>query len=147
MWSSESTAGLRTKPTGTAEEEAPQNGGNDLKRRENHGRAEDGNYPRTSSYYQKPSLGTLISSERHNVCDVTPKLFFIIPPDVFFPRQDEEKLLTAVEEGQNQLLELKNQLLSKKNQVAAARAKLEQKTQRLQDINRLRLSGSYNECV
>lgn len=50
--------------------------------------------------------------------------------------QDEEKLLTAVEEGQNKLLELKNQLLSKKSQVAAAKAELDQKTQSVQEINR-----------
>ncbi|XP_070763568.1 structural maintenance of chromosomes protein 1B [Enoplosus armatus] len=51
-------------------------------------------------------------------------------------RKDEEKLLAAVEEGQNKLLELKNQLLSKKSQVAAAKAELDQKTQSLQVINK-----------
>ncbi|KAM6937011.1 structural maintenance of chromosomes protein 1B [Xenentodon cancila] len=51
-------------------------------------------------------------------------------------REDEAKLLEAVEEGQNKLLELKNQLLSKKSQVAAAKAELGQKTQTLQDINK-----------
>ncbi|XP_045892216.1 structural maintenance of chromosomes protein 1B [Micropterus dolomieu] len=51
-------------------------------------------------------------------------------------RKDEEKLLSAVEEGQNKQLELKNQLLSKKSQVAAAKAELDQKTQSLQAINK-----------
>lgn len=56
--------------------------------------------------------------------------------DYLFARQDEEKLLLAVEDCQNKLLELKNQLLSKKSQVAAAKAKLDQKTQSLQEINK-----------
>ncbi|XP_059191637.1 structural maintenance of chromosomes protein 1B [Centropristis striata] len=51
-------------------------------------------------------------------------------------RKDEEKLLVAVEEGQNKLLELQNQLLSKKSQVAAAKAELDQKILNLQEINK-----------
>ncbi|XP_071347064.1 structural maintenance of chromosomes protein 1B isoform X2 [Trachinotus anak] len=50
--------------------------------------------------------------------------------------KDEEKLLVAVEEGQNKLLELTNQLLSKKSLVAAAKAELDQKTQSLREINK-----------
>jgi len=53
-----------------------------------------------------------------------------------FPLQDEKKLLEAVREGENKLLELKNQLLSKKSQVAAVKAELDQKTQTLQDIDK-----------
>lgn len=59
-----------------------------------------------------------------------------IQSDVSVPTQDEEKLLTAVEESQNKLLELKNLLLSKKSQVAAAKAELDQKTQSVQEINK-----------
>ncbi|TKS73919.1 Structural maintenance of chromosomes protein 1B [Collichthys lucidus] len=51
-------------------------------------------------------------------------------------RKDEHMLLTAVEEGQNKLLELKNQLLSKNSQVAAAKVELDQKTQSIQEINK-----------
>ncbi|KAM7002632.1 structural maintenance of chromosomes protein 1B [Tautogolabrus adspersus] len=51
-------------------------------------------------------------------------------------RKDEERLLVAVEEGQNKLLELKNQLLSKKSQVSDVKAELDQKTQSLQQINK-----------
>ncbi|KAM9352307.1 structural maintenance of chromosomes protein 1B [Symphorus nematophorus] len=51
-------------------------------------------------------------------------------------REDEERLLVLVEEGQNKLLELKNQLLSKKSQVATAKAELDQKTQSIQEINK-----------
>ncbi|XP_054476099.1 structural maintenance of chromosomes protein 1B [Anoplopoma fimbria] len=51
-------------------------------------------------------------------------------------REDEEKLLSAVEEGQKKLLELNNQLLSKKSQVAAAKAEQDQKTQSLKEINK-----------
>uniref|UniRef100_UPI0037E7EC47 structural maintenance of chromosomes protein 1B n=1 Tax=Semicossyphus pulcher TaxID=241346 RepID=UPI0037E7EC47 len=51
-------------------------------------------------------------------------------------RKDEGKLLAAVEESQNKLLELKNQLLTKKSQVSAAKAELDQKTQSLQAINK-----------
>ncbi|XP_073327965.1 structural maintenance of chromosomes protein 1B [Pagrus major] len=51
-------------------------------------------------------------------------------------RRDEEKLLVAVEEGQNKLLELQNQLLSKKSQVVTAKAELDQKTQTVQEINK-----------
>uniref|UniRef100_A0A665WP19 Structural maintenance of chromosomes protein n=1 Tax=Echeneis naucrates TaxID=173247 RepID=A0A665WP19_ECHNA len=50
-------------------------------------------------------------------------------------RQDEQKLLVAVEEAQNKLLELKSQLLSKKSDVAAAKAELDQKVQSLREIN------------
>ncbi|TMS05701.1 structural maintenance of chromosomes protein 1B isoform X2 [Larimichthys crocea] len=51
-------------------------------------------------------------------------------------RKDEHTLLTAVEEGQNKLLELKNQLLSRNSQVAAAKVELDQKTQSIQEINK-----------
>ncbi|XP_068579160.1 structural maintenance of chromosomes protein 1B isoform X2 [Cebidichthys violaceus] len=51
-------------------------------------------------------------------------------------REDEEKLLTAVEDGQNKQLELNNQLLFKKSQVAAAKAELDQETQTLKEINK-----------
>ncbi|XP_013880822.1 structural maintenance of chromosomes protein 1B [Austrofundulus limnaeus] len=51
-------------------------------------------------------------------------------------KNEEKKLLDAVEEGQNELLELKNQLLTKKDQVASAKAELHQKSQELQDINK-----------
>lgn len=52
------------------------------------------------------------------------------------PLQEEKKLLDAVEQGQNELLELKDQLLTKKNQVASAKAELYQKSQELQEINK-----------
>lgn len=55
---------------------------------------------------------------------------------VFISLQEEQKLLEAVEEGQNKLLELKNQLLTKKNQVALAKAELDQKSQELQENNK-----------
>ncbi|XP_041651704.1 structural maintenance of chromosomes protein 1B isoform X2 [Cheilinus undulatus] len=51
-------------------------------------------------------------------------------------RKDEEKMLAAVDEGQNNLLELKNQLLPKKSQLASAKSELDQKTQNLRDINK-----------
>ncbi|KAM9376219.1 structural maintenance of chromosomes protein 1B [Pholidichthys leucotaenia] len=51
-------------------------------------------------------------------------------------KKDEQKLLVAVEEGQNKLLELKNQLLAKKSQVADAKSELDQKTQTLKEINK-----------
>ncbi|XP_070827903.1 structural maintenance of chromosomes protein 1B [Chaetodon trifascialis] len=51
-------------------------------------------------------------------------------------RKDEEKLLVALEDGQNKLLDLKNLLLSKKSHVAAAKAELDQKTQSVQEINK-----------
>ncbi|XP_076588533.1 structural maintenance of chromosomes protein 1B [Chaetodon auriga] len=51
-------------------------------------------------------------------------------------RKDEEKLLVALEDGQNKLLELKNLLLSKKSHVATAKAELDQKTQSVQEINK-----------
>ncbi|CAJ1056143.1 structural maintenance of chromosomes protein 1B [Xyrichtys novacula] len=51
-------------------------------------------------------------------------------------REDEERLLVVVEEGQNKLLDLKNRLLSKKSQVAAAKAELDKETQTLQDMNK-----------
>ncbi|XP_058500406.1 structural maintenance of chromosomes protein 1B [Solea solea] len=51
-------------------------------------------------------------------------------------KEDEEKLLLAVEEAQDKLLQVENQLLSKKSKVAAAKAELDQKTQRLREISR-----------
>ncbi|XP_061576288.1 structural maintenance of chromosomes protein 1B [Cololabis saira] len=51
-------------------------------------------------------------------------------------REEEMKLLEAVEDDQNKLLGLKNQLLSKKSLVAAAKTELGQKTQTLQGINK-----------
>ncbi|XP_068169173.1 structural maintenance of chromosomes protein 1B isoform X2 [Antennarius striatus] len=51
-------------------------------------------------------------------------------------RKDEERLLAALEDGQNKLLELRNQLLSKKSQVSTARDELDQRTQSVQEINR-----------
>ncbi|XP_037539213.1 structural maintenance of chromosomes protein 1B [Nematolebias whitei] len=51
-------------------------------------------------------------------------------------KKEEQKLLEAVEEGQNKLLELKNQLLTKKSQVALAKAELDQKSQELQENNK-----------
>lgn len=42
----------------------------------------------------------------------------------------------AVEEGQNNLLELKNLLLTKKSQVAAAKAELDQNILSVQQINK-----------
>lgn len=70
-------------------------------------------------------------------------MFFNILPEnnyihsgIFVPLQEEKKLLDAVEESQNELLELKNQLLTKKNQVASAKAELNQKSQALQNINK-----------
>ncbi|XP_017285706.1 structural maintenance of chromosomes protein 1B [Kryptolebias marmoratus] len=51
-------------------------------------------------------------------------------------KKEEQKLLEAVEEGQNQLLELKNQLLNKKKQVASAKAELDQKSKELKEINK-----------
>ncbi|XP_075945914.1 structural maintenance of chromosomes protein 1B [Anarhichas minor] len=50
-------------------------------------------------------------------------------------REEEKKLLAAVEDGQNKQLELNNQLLSQRSQVAAAKAELDQKTQSLKEIN------------
>uniref|UniRef100_A0A8C3A251 Structural maintenance of chromosomes protein n=1 Tax=Cyclopterus lumpus TaxID=8103 RepID=A0A8C3A251_CYCLU len=51
-------------------------------------------------------------------------------------REDEEKLLAAVEDGQKKQLELNDQLLSQKSQVAAAKAELDQKTQSLKETNK-----------
>lgn len=65
-----------------------------------------------------------------------PAIAAIFQPDVSLPSQDEHTLLTAVEEGQNKLLELKNQLLSRNSQVAAAKVELDQKTQSIQEINK-----------
>ncbi|MED6261553.1 hypothetical protein ATANTOWER_006710, partial [Ataeniobius toweri] len=55
---------------------------------------------------------------------------------IVISKEDEKKLLEAVEEGQNKLLEMKNQLLLKKSQVASVKAELNQKTQKLQEINK-----------
>lgn len=49
------------------------------------------------------------------------------------PLQDEEKLLVAVEDNENKLLELKHQLQSKKSQVTAAKVELDQENQSLQE--------------
>ncbi|KAM9753420.1 structural maintenance of chromosomes protein 1B [Menidia menidia] len=54
----------------------------------------------------------------------------------FRGKEDEEKLLEVVEEGEKKLLELKNQLLTKKSQVAAVKAELEQNSQTLQEMNK-----------
>ncbi|XP_026220584.1 structural maintenance of chromosomes protein 1B isoform X2 [Anabas testudineus] len=48
-------------------------------------------------------------------------------------RKDEEKLLVAVEDNENKLLELKDQLQSKKSQVTAAKVELDQENQSLQE--------------
>ncbi|XP_040019206.2 structural maintenance of chromosomes protein 1B [Gasterosteus aculeatus] len=51
-------------------------------------------------------------------------------------KEDEEKLLAAVEDAQEKHLELNNQLLSKNNLVAAAKAELDLNTRSLKEINK-----------
>ncbi|XP_074533996.1 structural maintenance of chromosomes protein 1B [Halichoeres trimaculatus] len=63
-------------------------------------------------------------------------------------KKDEEKLLAAVDEGQNKLLDMKKQLLTKKSQVTAAKAELDQKTQSFQKINKelVKLQGEVTSA-
>ncbi|XP_008309879.1 structural maintenance of chromosomes protein 1B isoform X2 [Cynoglossus semilaevis] len=51
-------------------------------------------------------------------------------------KKDEQKVLLAVEEAQNNLLEVEDQLLHKKTQVTAAKTELDQETQRLHKIQK-----------
>lgn len=78
MRSLECTAGVRTKPTGAAEEEAPQNGGNHRQRGETHSRAEEGSHLR---HLLLPTPEILISS-KYDCTDCTVAISGHIVADV-----------------------------------------------------------------